>query len=114
MAAGTWPCQAITWEETWGSCGLQPKFCSCDPEGAVSIIYRKEIAEADDPKKEYKDRLARSSKSWERWRNEWEGWSGQDYIHPKETTRSKIIKTLRLLEGKTVEISFRKHDNMPL
>jgi acetyl-CoA carboxylase carboxyltransferase component len=45
--------------------------------------------------------------------NEWEGWSGQDYIHPKET-RSKIIKTLKLLEGKKVEIGSRKHDNMPL
>jgi acetyl-CoA carboxylase carboxyltransferase component len=82
------------------------------PEGAVSIIYRKEIAEADDPKKEYKDRLAQF-KELGAVENEWEGWSGQDYIHPKET-RSKIIKTLRLLAGKKAETSFRKHDNMPL
>ncbi len=81
-------------------------------EGAVSIIYRKEIAEAADPGKEYKDRVAQF-KELGAVENEWEGWSGQDYIHPKET-RSKIIKTLKLLEGKKVEISFRKHDNMPL
>jgi acetyl-CoA carboxylase carboxyltransferase component len=81
-------------------------------EGAVSIIYRKEIAEAADPGKEYKDRVAQF-KELGAVENEWEGWSGQDYIHPKET-RSKIIKTLKLLEGKKVETSFRKHDNMPL
>jgi acetyl-CoA carboxylase carboxyltransferase component len=81
-------------------------------EGAVSIIHRKEIAEAADPDKEYKDRVARF-KELGAVENEWEGWSGQDYIHPKET-RSKIIKTLKLLEGKKTEISFRKHDNMPL
>ena len=82
------------------------------PEGAVSIIFRKEIAEADDPAKEYKARLEQF-KELGAVENEWEGWSGQDYIHPKDT-RSKIIKTLRLLEGKKAELSFRKHDNMPL
>jgi propionyl-CoA carboxylase beta chain len=81
-------------------------------EGAVSIIYRKEIAEAADPDREYKDRVAQF-KELGAVENEWEGWSGQDYIHPKET-RSKIIKTLKLLEGKKAETSFRKHDNMPL
>ncbi len=81
-------------------------------EGAVSIIHRKEIAEAADPDKEYKERVARFKESGAV-ENEWEGWSGQDYIHPKET-RSKIIKTLRLFEGKKSEITFRKHDNMPL
>ena len=81
-------------------------------EGAVSIIHRKAIAEAADPAKEYKDKVARF-KELGAVENEWEGWSGQDYIHPKET-RSKIIRTLKLLEGKKTEISFRKHDNMPL
>ncbi len=81
-------------------------------EGAVSIIHRKEIAEADDPEKEYQDRLEGFKESGAV-ENEWEGWSGQDYIHPKET-RSKIIKSLRLLEGKESESNFRKHDNMPL
>jgi len=82
------------------------------PEGAVSIIYRKEIAEADDPRREYQDRIAQFKEAGAV-ENEWEGWSGQDYIHPKET-RSKIIKTLRLLEGKKVEMTCRKHDNIPL
>ena len=82
------------------------------PEGAVSIIYRKDIAEAEDPRKEYQDRLAQFKEAGAV-ENEWEGWSGQDYIHPKET-RSKIIRTLRLLEGKKAEMGYRKHDNMPL
>jgi len=82
------------------------------PEGAVSIIYRKEIAEADDPKKEYKKRVAQFKKEGAV-ENVWEAMTGQDYIHPKDT-RSKIIKTLSLLEGKRVETSFKKHDNMPL
>jgi len=81
-------------------------------EGAVSIIYRKELAEAADPAKEYKDRVARF-KELGAVENEWEGWSGQDYIHPKDT-RSKIIRTLKLFEGKQTETGFRKHDNMPL
>jgi len=82
------------------------------PEGAVSIIYRKEIAEAEDPRKEYQERLAQFKEAGAV-ENEWEGWSGQDYIHPKET-RSKIIRILRLLEGKTIEMTYRKHDNIPL
>jgi acetyl-CoA carboxylase carboxyltransferase component len=82
------------------------------PEGAVSIIYRKEIAGADDPKKEFQKRLAEFKQAGAV-ENVWEVMTGQDYIHPKDT-RSKIIKTLMLLEGKRVETTFRKHDNMPL
>ena len=82
------------------------------PEGAVSIIYRKEIAEADNPDKEYKDRVAQFKEAGAV-ENVWEVMTGQDYVHPKYT-RSKIIETLRLLEGKKAGTSFQKHDNMPL
>ncbi|RLE59167.1 MAG: methylmalonyl-CoA carboxyltransferase [Thermoprotei archaeon] len=82
------------------------------PEGAVSIIYRKEIAEADDPKKEYQQRVAQFKETGAV-ENVWEVMTGQDYIHPKDT-RSKIIRTLRLLEGKRLETRWHKHDNMPL
>ena len=83
-----------------------------NPEGAVSIIYRKEIAGAENPEEEFKKRLEqfRGEGSVE---NIWEYITVQDYINPKET-RSRLIKTLRVLEGKEEERPWKRHDNMPL
>lgn len=82
------------------------------PEGAVSIIYAKEIAGADNPKAEFQKRVAEFKQAGAV-ENVWEAMTVQDFIHPKDT-RSRIIKTLRLLEGKTLETPWQKHDNMPL
>ena len=83
-----------------------------NPEGAVSIIYRKEIAGAENPQEEFKKRLEefRGEGSVE---NIWEYITVQDYINPKET-RSRLIKTLKILEGKEEERPWMRHDNMPL
>jgi len=82
------------------------------PEGAVSIIYAKEIAGADSPKEEFQKRVA-EFKQGGAVENVWEAMTVQDFIHPKDT-RSRIIKTLGLLEGKTLEAPWQRHDNMPL
>jgi len=78
----------------------------------VSIIYAKEIAGADNPKAEFQKRVAEFKQAGAV-ENVWEAMTVQDFIHPKDT-RSRIIKTLGLLEGKTLETPWQKHDNMPL
>jgi acetyl-CoA carboxylase carboxyltransferase component len=82
------------------------------PEGAVSIIYRKEIAAAKSAEEELRKRVAqfREAGSVE---NIWEAITVQDYIHPKDT-RSKLIKSLKAVGDKVEERHWMKHDNMPL
>jgi acetyl-CoA carboxylase carboxyltransferase component len=82
------------------------------PEGAVAIIYRKEIASADDPQEEFNKRLEQF-KNAGAVKNIWESLSVQDFINP-EDTRAKLIRTLEFLEGKEEISHFKKHDNMPL
>ena len=82
------------------------------PEGAVSIIYRKDIEVAKDPKAEFERKLGefKDSGSVEKM---WEALTVQDYINPKDT-RSKIVQALEVLQGKTIETHWKRHDNMPL
>ena len=82
------------------------------PEGAVAIIYRKEIAAADDPQEEFNKRLEQF-KNAGAVKNIWESLSVQDFINPKHT-RAKLITALEFLEGKEEIGYFKKHDNMPL
>jgi acetyl-CoA/propionyl-CoA carboxylase len=82
------------------------------PEGAVAIMYRKEIQAAKDSKKAFEKRLAdfREAGAVE---NLWEAVSVQDYIHPQDT-RSNIVKALKILCRKKGMLNKGKHDNMPL
>ncbi len=82
------------------------------PEGAVSIIYRKEIAKAKNPREEFKKRLD-EFKTAGAVENLWEAMTVQDFIHPKNT-RIKMIEILRYLQDKSVESHWNRHDNMPL
>jgi propionyl-CoA carboxylase beta chain len=83
------------------------------PQGAINIIFRRELAEADDPEQkreelieDYKRRFASPYVAASR------GFI-DDVIEPKETRR-RLIKTLRTLAGKRVERPARKHGNIPL
>lgn len=83
------------------------------PEGAVSILYRKELLEAEDPvklKKElaqkYREEIANPYVAEER------GYV-DEVIDPAET-RIKIINAFEALENKHVNIPSRKHGNIPL
>jgi acetyl-CoA carboxylase carboxyltransferase component len=83
------------------------------PQGAVEIVYRKEIAAADDPVarkaelvEEYTERFANPYQAAER------GYV-DDVIDPTETRR-KVIAGFELLRAKREELPKRKHGNVPL
>lgn len=83
------------------------------PEGAVNIIYRKEIAAAEDPEAarkekvdQYRELFANPFVAAQR------GYIDQ-VIEPRET-RPKLIKFLNLLKNKRDENPPKKHGNIPL
>ena len=83
------------------------------PQGAVEIVYRRELADAADPEarraelvEDYTERLANPYLAAER------GYV-DDVIEPSQTRR-KLIAGMRLLESKREEIPERKHGNVPL
>jgi propionyl-CoA carboxylase beta chain len=83
------------------------------PEGAVNIIFRNEIAEADDAAEEreslvadYREKFASPYKAAEL------GYI-DEVIFPEET-RGKLIRSLELLKNKRQENLPRKHGNIPL
>ncbi|WP_414689875.1 acyl-CoA carboxylase subunit beta [Nocardioides sp.] len=82
-------------------------------QGAVNILYRSELASADDPETrrtelitEYEDHLANPYLAAER------GYVDA-VIHPHET-RSEIVRALRLLRTKRETLPPKKHGNIPL
>ncbi|MDX1664676.1 MAG: acyl-CoA carboxylase subunit beta [Candidatus Promineifilaceae bacterium] len=83
------------------------------PEGAVSIIFRRELAEADDPEArkeelvaEYRERFANPYAAAAR------GYI-DDVIEPRET-RPRLINALNMLQNKRDENPPKKHGNIPL
>jgi len=83
------------------------------PEGAVNIIFRKQIAESDDPEgtrkklvEEYRNNFASPFKAAEL------GYIDQ-IIFP-ENTRPRLIKALEMLKQKKDAIPARRHGNIPL
>jgi propionyl-CoA carboxylase beta chain len=83
------------------------------PEGAVNIVFRKELAEADDAEArrvelidDYKDRFANPYTAAER------GYV-DDVIRPSET-RARLCEAVGLSHTKRVERPRRRHGNIPL
>jgi len=83
------------------------------PEGAVNIIYRRDIAQSPTPDErrtalmdDYKARFANPYSAAER------GYI-DDVIEPHET-RPKLIRALHTLQTKRVDQPKRKHGNIPL
>jgi acetyl-CoA carboxylase carboxyltransferase component len=83
------------------------------PQGAVEIVYRRELAEAADPVarrnelvEEYTERYANPYIAAER------GYV-DDVIDPTDTRRV-LVHALRVLVSKREELPRRKHGNMPL
>ena len=78
-------------------------------KGAVEIIFRKSIGDADEIERhsrEYEERFLNPFIAAER------GYI-DDVIQP-HNTRCRIIRTLSLLRGKQLENPWKKHDNIPL
>ncbi|GAB4341400.1 MAG: acyl-CoA carboxylase subunit beta [Calditrichia bacterium] len=83
------------------------------PEGAVEIIFAKEIAAAEDPQakakelvEEYKEKFANPYVAARR------GYV-DDVIEPRRT-RFRIIKALEMLKNKRDTLPMKKHGNIPL
>jgi acetyl-CoA carboxylase carboxyltransferase component len=81
-------------------------------EGAANVIFRKQIAEADDPEatrirmvKEYKSELMHPYYAAERGLVD-------DVIDPAET-RTVLIRSLTMLRTKHADLPSRKHGNPP-
>ncbi len=82
-------------------------------KGASEIIFRREIAAADDPEAklkeketEYADKFANPYRAAKR------GFI-DEVIMPKDTRR-KLLKTFAMLENKEVQTPWKKHGNIPL
>jgi propionyl-CoA carboxylase beta chain len=82
-------------------------------QGAVNILYRSDIAEADDPESrratlitEYEDTLANPYLAAER--------GYVDAVISPHETRGEIVRALRLLRNKRETLPPKKHGNIPL
>jgi propionyl-CoA carboxylase beta chain len=82
-------------------------------QGAVNILYRRELAAAADPERErarliteYTDRLANPYVAAER--------GYLDSVIPPSATRRYVIQALRLLRNKRDTLPPKKHGNIPL
>jgi len=83
------------------------------PEGAVSIVFRKELNGAEDPERrrqelndDYRETFASPYKAAEL------GYI--DAVIQPEETRPRIISALEMLATKRVSAAPRKHGNIPL
>jgi propionyl-CoA carboxylase beta chain len=83
------------------------------PDGAVSIIARKEIEEAADPVRRKAELVA---EYWEKFANPYvaarRGFI-DDVIEPRET-RPRLINALEMLQNKRDSNPPKKHGNIPL
>jgi propionyl-CoA carboxylase beta chain len=86
------------------------------PEGAVNIVYRREIASAGTPEEQEAVRQAKIEEFRERFASPFvsaEIGFIDDVIEPRQT-RPRVIRALRLLETKTDTMPRKKHGNIPL
>ncbi len=83
------------------------------PEGAVNIIFRKELEKSKNPE-ELREKLIKEYR--EKFANPYIAASYgyiDDVIEPRET-RKKIISALKMLENKSAKLPPKKHGNIPL
>jgi len=83
------------------------------PKGAVNVLYREELAAADDPEArrqelidEYREEFANPYSAADR------GFI-DDVIEPAET-RSRLVDDLQMLTGKRSDTPEKKHGNIPI
>jgi propionyl-CoA carboxylase beta chain len=83
------------------------------PEGAVNIIFRREIEKAQDPKAEHARLVADYTEKFANPYVAAERGFIDDVIEPQET-RPRLIRALEFLEGKVEARPPKKHGNIPL
>ncbi len=85
-------------------------------EGAVNIVYRRELAAASTPEEQETVRRAKVEEFRERFANPFvsaEHGFVDDVIEPRQT-RPRVIRALRMLETKVDTMPRKKHGNIPL
>jgi acetyl-CoA/propionyl-CoA carboxylase carboxyl transferase subunit len=82
-------------------------------EGAVNIVFRKEIDKAEDPKSKRADLIDEYKRKFSTPYAAAERGFIDDVIEPAETRR-RLIQSLRMLSTKRESVPARKHGNIPL
>ncbi len=83
------------------------------PEGAVNILYKSEIAEADDPEAFRREKIAHYREKFANPYIAAERGYLDEIIEPRQT-RGKLVTALRSLENKRDKNPPKKHGNIPL
>ena len=83
------------------------------PQGAVEIVYRRELQQAANPAERRKELVAEYAEKYANPYAAAERGYVDDVIDPAET-RTKLIAGLKMLQSKREELPRRKHGNMPL
>ncbi len=86
------------------------------PEGAINILYRKEIAQAEKEGRLQEARTRLADEYREKFANPYKAaeYGYIDEVIAPEETRRKLARCLSLLEGKRERGPSRKHGNIPL
>jgi acetyl-CoA carboxylase carboxyltransferase component len=85
-------------------------------EGAVDVLYGKELKAETDPERRAAIAEARKKEYNELFCNPWQAAHKgyiEDIIEPRNT-RFRVIRALEALKGKRQEMPAKKHDNLPL
>ncbi|MCR5518965.1 MAG: acyl-CoA carboxylase subunit beta [Bacteroidales bacterium] len=85
-------------------------------DGAVNILYGKEIKAETDPAKQAEVRAEKKAEYEELFNNPYQAAQKgyiEDVIEPRNT-RFRVIRALESLQGKRQELPAKKHDNLPL
>lgn len=81
--------------------------------GAAEIIFKKEIAEADDPAEKLREKVDEYTRKFANpFRAAHRGYI-DEVIYP-EQTRAKLIRAFEMLENKVATLPRKKHGNIPL
>ena len=83
------------------------------PQGAVEIVYRRELQQAADPAARRAELVAEYTEKYANPYAAAERGYVDDVIRPSET-RQKLIAGLNMLRTKREELPRRKHGNVPL
>jgi acetyl-CoA carboxylase carboxyltransferase component len=83
------------------------------PEGAVNVVFRKQIEKAEDPAAARAELIAQYQEKFATPYIAAERGFIDDVIEPAQT-RGRLIKALRMLGTKRETVPARKHGNMPL
>jgi propionyl-CoA carboxylase beta chain len=83
------------------------------PRGAAEVIYRREIQDSENPEDTWNEKMEEYRKTFVNPFLAAKRGYIDDVIFPRDT-RHRLIRTLQVLEGKTVRKPDHKHGNIPL